>query len=81
MALFIAIIWHGMKHKTTHISWLIICIIIAVMAFIGGMLYGEKTEKKRIQEGFLRVFQQEFGSMGTGSSAVEAQDALSDDVE
>lgn len=51
-----------MKHKSTHISWLIICILVAFGSFLGGMIYGEKAEKKRITEGFVRVFQENFGS-------------------
>lgn len=57
-----------MKHKSTHISRLIICIVVATATFVAWMLYGEKMEKKRISEGFLKVFQQEFGGMGTGES-------------
>ena len=59
-----------MKHKSTHIGWLIICIIIAGGAFIAGMIYGEKAEKRRITEGFVKVFQEQFGpgSVGTGNA-------------
>lgn len=49
-----------MKHKSTHISWLIICILVAIGAFLGGVIYGEKAEKKRIAEGFVKVFQENF---------------------
>lgn len=61
-----------MKHKSTHISRLVICILVAAGAFLGGMIYGEKAEKKRIQEGFIKVFQEQFGNMGTGTDMTGA---------
>ncbi len=60
-----------MKHKSTHISWIIICILVAFGSFLGGMIYGEKTEKKRIAEGFIKVFQENFGTQ-SGSTITGA---------
>lgn len=55
-----------MKHKSTHVSRIIICLIVAFGAFLGGMIYGEKAEKKRIAEGFIKVFQEQFGNAASG---------------
>ncbi len=60
-----------MKHKSIHISWIIICIIAAGIAFLSGMIYGEKAEKKRISESFIKVFQEQFGS-GSATSGVNS---------
>lgn len=51
-----------MKHKSTHISRIIICIVVALGAFIAGTIYGEKSEKKRISAEFMRAFQESFGT-------------------
>ncbi|MBP6910985.1 hypothetical protein KBC03_05360 [Patescibacteria group bacterium] len=57
-----------MKHKSIHISRIIICILVAFGAFLSGMIYGEKAEKKRIAAGFVKVFQEQFGTPGTGAN-------------
>lgn len=63
-----------MKHKSTHLTWLIVCILVAAGTFMMGIFYGEKVERKRIQEGFVRIFQEQFGNkMGTGNNLSGAQ--------
>jgi len=47
---------------------MIVCILIAAGTFMMGIFYGEKAERKRITEGFMKVFQENFGSGGIATT-------------